>query len=162
MIRLATIHDLGRITDIYNQAIESRNSVGDTEILTVPQRESWFYSHSSEHTPLFVHESGSNVDGYAYLSEYRLGRPAFKNIAEIGYFVDFQSHRQGIGGRLVQHCIHNANELGYKHLLAILLGCNTGSIALLEKYGFELWGALPDVACIDDTIYSHCYYGLKL
>lgn len=46
--------------------------------------------------------------------------------------------------------------------LAILLSCNESSRALLTKFGFEHWGTLPDIAQIDDNVYSHFYYGLKL
>lgn len=161
MIRQATMNDLGRITAIYNQAIKSRKATGDTEIFTTEQRKHWFASHNDKRTPVFVYENCGKVVGYCYLSEYRPGRQALKSIAEISYFIDFEYHRKGIGSKLAQHTIHAAKELGYKNLLAILLSCNNGSIALLKKYGFELWGTLPDIVYIDDNVYSH-YYGLKL
>jgi len=162
MIRLATMDDLGRITAIFNQAIESRQAVGYTEIFTTAQRKHWFSSLNGSRTPVFVHEDCDIVDGYCFLSEYRPGRQALRGIAEIGYFIDFEYHRKGIGSKLVQHTIHAAKELGYKNILAILLSCNNGSIALIKKYGFELWGTLPDIAYIDGNVYSHFYYGLKL
>jgi len=37
---------------------------------------------------------------------------------------------------------------------------NTSSIALLEKFGFELWGNMPGIAEIDNKKYNHLYYGL--
>ena len=162
MIRQAVINDLGKITAIYNQAIESRQSVGDTEIFTAEQRKPWLASHNGGRTPAFVYEDCGIVVGYCYLSEYRPGRKALESIAEISYFVDFEYHRKGIGTELVQHTIHAAKGLEYKNLLAILLSCNTGSIALLQKFSFQLWGILPDIANIDDNVYSHYYYGLKL
>jgi len=33
---------------------------------------------------------------------------------------------------------------------------------LLEKFGFEKWGHLPDIAIIDDTICGQFIYGKKL
>jgi len=109
-----------------------------------------------------VYEDCGTVVGYCYLSEYRPGRQALESIAEISYYIDFEHHHKGIGSKLTQHTIHAAKKLGYKNLLAILISCNNGSIALLKKYGFELWGTLPDIVYIDDNVYSHYYYDLKM
>jgi len=155
-------NDLQYITAIYNQAIESRKSTADTEIYATEQRKQWFLSHNNERTPIIVYEENGTVTGFCYLSEYRAGRKALESVAEISYFVDFNHQRKGIGSRLAEHMINIAKELKYKNLLAILLSCNDGSIALLEKFGFELWGTLPDIVYIDNHVYSHCYYGLRI
>lgn len=161
MIRLAVVGDVERITEIYNQAIRSRQAVGDTEVVTVAQRKAWLELHSKR-TPVFVYEENGIVVGYGYLSEYRPGRQALRYVAEISYFVDFSHHKKGIGNKIVQHIIAAAKELGYKNLLAILLSCNSGSMVVLKKNNFDLWGTLPDIVHIDDKIYSHFYYGLKI
>ncbi len=96
--------------------------------------------------------------GCAYLSPYQEGHPALRTVAEISYYVDFQYHGQGIGGKLLRHAIKEARRLGYRNLLAILLECNPGSIHLLEKHGFSLWGSLPQVAQLVQGWYSHLYY----
>lgn len=162
MIRLARMDDLEIITSIYNQAIMSRKSTGDTEIFTPTQRKTWFISHQNERTPVFVFEECGTVVGYCALSPYRPGRQALERTAEISYYVDFEHHQKGIGSKLIEHTVSAAKELGYENLLAILLSCNQGSAALLKKHNFKLWGTLPDVANIDGNFYSHFYYGLKL
>ena len=93
---------------------------------------------------------------------YRPGRQAFETVGEISYYVDFGEQNKGIGSKLLEHLITEASAIGYTHLLAILLDCNIKSIALLEKYGFSLWGRLPDVARIDGNVYSHLYYGSEV
>jgi len=162
MIRQAIMNDLERITAIYNQAIESRQAAGDTEVFTTAQRKHWFASYSDERTPIFVYVDCGIVVGYCYLSKYRPGKQALESAAEISYFIDYKHHRKGIGSKLVQHTIRVAKELGYRNLFAILLSCNSGSITFLVKHGFELWGTLPDIACIDGKTYSHYYYGLTI
>lgn len=162
MIRPAIINDLERITVIYNQAIESRQATSDTQIFTTEQRNLWFSSHNDKRTPIFVYENYGTVVGYCYLSEYRPGRQALASIAEISCFIDFEQHHKGIGSKLIQYTIHTAKELGYRNLLAIILSCNNGSLSLLKKQGFELWGILPNIAYFDDNVYSHYYFGLKL
>ena len=162
MIREATIHDLERLTEIYNQAILSKKATADTETFTAEQRREWLLSHNNKRTPLLVYEDCGTVLGYCYLSEYRPGRRALESIAEISYYIDFDYHRRGIASKLIQSIIDAAIALEYRNLLAILLSCNHGSIALLEKHGFKLWGTLPDVVRIDADVYSHFYYGLNI
>jgi len=162
MIRRATENDLSGITAIYNQAIESRKATGNMEKFTPEQRKPWFSSHNKTRTPVFVYEDCGRVAGYCYLSEYRPGRQALETVAEISCFIDSDHHRKGIGSKLVLHMIAAAVELGYKNLLAIVMSCNAESIAMLERFNFELWGTLPDVAFMGDNVCSHLFYGLKL
>jgi phosphinothricin acetyltransferase len=154
---------LPAIVAIYNQAIDTRCCTGDTERFTAESRTPWFESHSSnDKTPIFVYETDDGVVAYGAISPYRGGRQAFERVGEVCYYVDFNHHGKGIGGKLSGHLIAAAKELNYTHLLAILLSCNDKSISLLEKNNFTLWGKLPDIACIDGNIYSHLYYGLSL
>jgi phosphinothricin acetyltransferase len=76
--------------------------------------------------------------------------------------VDSGHHRRGIGSRLMEHAISLAPQFNIKTLIAILLDPNTASIALLEKYGFELWGDMPGIAEINGGKYNHQYYGLHI
>ena len=161
-IRLARQADLPQLTAIYNQAIQAGRCTCDTAPFAPGQRQGWFAACQEEDYPLFVYERCSQTVGYAYLSPYREGRPALRTVAEISYYVDFQYHGQGIGGKLLRPAIEEARRLGYRNLLAILLECNPASIHLLEKHGFSLWGSLPQVAQLAQGWYSHLYYGRAL
>ena len=55
-----------------------------------------------------------------------------------------------------------APALGLKHLFAILLGCNSASVHLLEQRGFARWGHLPDIADLGETICGQYLYGRAL
>ena len=163
MIRKAKVSDLPSIVGIYNQAIDARRCTGDTEHFNTETRTPWFESHSGNaKTPVFVYESEHGVVGYSYISKYRPGRRAFECVGEVSYYVDFSHHDKGIGKRLLEHLIIEAGKIGYSHLLAILLDCNKKSISLLERHGFMLWGNMPNIAHIDNSVYSHLYYGLPL
>lgn len=162
MIRKATIDDLARLTEIYNQAIESRNATADIEPLTTEQRKPWLKEHLTLRTPAYVFTADGQVVGYCTLSAYRAGRKGLESVAEVSYYIDRRYHRRGIGSLLLAHAIQEAKKLGYRNLLAILLSCNAGSIALLEKHGFKNWGTLPGLVRIDDRVYDHLYYGLNL
>ena len=97
--------------------------------------------------------------GWCSLSAYRPGRAAFGRTAEISYYVGGAVRRRGVGTALVRHAVEQAPRVGKHVLFGILLERNAPSIRLLTKFGFELWGRLPDAALIDGELVSHVYYG---
>ncbi len=160
-VRLAALADLPRIVDIYNQAIASRNSTADIVPYTVEQRLDWFQAHTADKYPLYVYEEDGRVLGWLSLSPYR-GRPALRRTGEVSYYVDYACHGRGIGSALMAHMLEECPQTGLKVLIAILLEWNTGSRKLLEKFGFERWGFLPEVAEFDGKVTGHLYYGRKV
>jgi L-amino acid N-acyltransferase YncA len=81
---------------------------------------------------------------------------------ELSYFVHSGYLKKGIGTQLLQHAINAAHLLHYHTALAIIIDKNVPSAQLLQKFGFEQWGFLPDVAEFDGVICSHVYYGKSL
>ena len=160
-IRLAALADLPRLVEIYNQAIASHTATTDTVPFTVETRRGWFDAHAPDSYPIYVCESDNQVVGYLSLSPYR-GRPALARTAEVSYYVDYAWHGKGVGSALMQHAIQDAARTGRKVFIAILLEWNTGSIKLLEKFGFEKWSYLPEVAEFDGRLCGHLYYGRKV
>jgi len=161
LIRKATIADLSKLTTIYNQAIQARQTA-DTLPVTVADRKSWFDSHQEANFPLFVVEKASVVCGYATLSKYRGGRPALRYAVEVSYYLDHAYQRQGLGTMLLKYALETSKKLGFKHAVAILLDTNLPSIGLLEKFGFVKWGHLPAIGEIDGNVCGHLYYGKHL
>jgi L-amino acid N-acyltransferase YncA len=159
IIRLAQQRDLPEIVEIYNQAIQTKQSTGDMQPLGVDDRLTWFREHLPEKYPIFVADMESRVVGWCSLSAYRQGRAAFRHTAEISYYIDFVYHRRGIGTALIKHAISVCPALLIRHLFAIVLEGNQASILLLEKMGFEKWGYLPQVADFDGREVGHLYYG---
>jgi phosphinothricin acetyltransferase len=159
IIRLAHIEDLPAIVEIYNQAIQTKQSTGDTQPLRVGDRVTWLDEHLPEKYPIFVAEEDGQVVGWCSLSSYRQSRAAFRFTAEISYYVAFAYHRRGIGTALIEHAMSACAALQIRHLFAIVLENNQASIRLLEKMGFEKWGYLPQVADFDGREVGHLYYG---
>ena len=158
-IRLAEMADLPAIVDIYNQAIPSKQSTGDTQPLRVEDRVSWFVDHRPTRYPIFVAEVAGQVAGWCSLSAYRPGRAALRYTAEISYYIAPAYHRQGIGTALIEHALAACPAVQIRHLFAIVLENNAASLRLLEKLGFEEWGYLPRVADFDGKEVGHLYYG---
>jgi L-amino acid N-acyltransferase YncA len=160
-IRLATLNDLPRLVEIYNQAISAHNATADTVPFVIGQRRAWFDSHLPDSYPIYVYEFDHLVLGYLSISPYR-DRPALVRTAEVSYYVDYGFHGRGIGSSLMDHALADCSQLGKHILLAILLECNQASIRLLEKFNFEKWGFLPEVAEFSGALYGHLYYGRKM
>lgn len=162
-IRLADENDLVAITAIYNQAVANGYSTGDTEPVPIQYMQLWFKQHSPDDTPVFVAEQDDEtVTGYAYFSDYRYGRPAFRRTLEISYYVDEDHRQRGIAGALMDYAMEFAREKQVWNLVAFLLAPNEASIAFLRKHGFEQWGELPGVAELRDGVYDHVIYGRKI
>lgn len=157
-IRKALLEDLPTITTIYNQAIEA-GQTADTIPYKEMERQPWFEAHQNPKYPLYVAIEEETVVGYATLSEYRGGRPAVQFAVEISYYIHQKHQRKGLGTLLLQHSIKTAQQLGFKHGLALLLDINLPSIRLLEKHGFVKWGHFPNIAIVKEQICGQYFYG---
>ncbi len=160
--RLATANDVPAIVRIYNQAIARGFETAATEAVTVAQRLDWLQAHQESRYPIYVVEQDQQVVAWLSFSAYRPGRAALQGVAEISYYVDGSHFRQGIGRQLMAFAIDEGRRLGFRDLLAIVLDPNRASIRLLEKFGFEQWAHLPNVAHFGGGSCSHVFYGLKL
>ena len=161
-IRLANINDLLVIVDIYNQAIASKTATADLKPFIVEQRIDWFNQFDIDHYPIYVAELNRKIVGYATLAPYRNGREALKKVAEISFYLNYNSLGKGIGSALIKHVIADCHRVNKETLLAILLDVNTASIKLLQKFGFKEWGNLPLNSNFDGNKYGHLIYGLNL
>jgi len=161
-IRIAKIEDLPAITSIYNQAIEEKFCTADTEEVSINDRMEWFTAHKPEQYPIFVYEIDNKIAGWLSISPYRAGRKALRFTVEVSYYVDRQFRRMGIGENLLRTSIEKAKELGYKSIFTIILDKNSASINLMQKFGFEQWASMPNIADFDGEECGHVYFGLRI
>ena len=162
IIRTATSKDFTEILRIYNQAVDEKFATADTEHVTLESRKEWFEHHTPETYPIYVAEEDGQVIGWCSLSPHRPGRKALRTVAEISYYIHKDHRRKGVASSLITYTIEKAKEMGFKNLISILLDANKTSIYILEKFGFEKWGHLPEVAVIEDTICGQYIFGRKL
>jgi len=161
-IRKANISDLPDIVAIYNQAVPTRRSTANTIPWTVESRTPWFIEHAPDKHPIFVAEVDLQIVGWCSLSVYRPGRLALRFTAEISYYIDSESQRQGIGQALIRHALEACPMLNIKNIIAVIIDRNESSKKLLEKLGFEQWAYLPRVLDFDGQEFGEYYYGIRV
>lgn len=161
-VRLVEEKDYARVLEILNEAIAARKFTAQLSPATMAMRQDWFIHHSAPRHPMYVAEVDGYVVGWVTLTEFRAGREGFRFTSEISYYLDSRFHRQGIGSMLMQRAIEAAREIGFRSLIAVVFDTNISSRKLVKKYGFRLWGHMPDAVDIDGQTIGCDYWGLKI
>ena len=105
IIRLGTEDDLPEIVRIYNESIPGGWSTADTKPIAVQDRIEWFRKFDPQRRPIWVVEMQGEVAGWASLSSFYAGRPAYDATAEISMYIDPAFQKQGLGRKLKQFVI---------------------------------------------------------
>lgn len=158
---MATQDDIPAIVAIYNQAIIRGGCTADTEPIDPIQWQHWLDTHPADKYPVWVAFEQNTVVGWVSISAWRPGRKALLGVAEVSYYIHNDFQGRGIGQQLLSHAIGHMETLQLHTMLAILLGVNSRSIALLEKHGFTKWGTLPGVARFSDSSSDQVIYGRR-
>ena len=147
--RDATLDDLPKIVEIYNSTVASRLVTADLEPVSVESKLDWFHQHNSEFRPLWmVLDSEKNTVGWVSFQDF-YGRPAYQKTAEISIYIDEKYRDKGFGKQILELSIEKCPSLGIENLLAFIFAHNLPSLTLFEKFGFELWGNLKNIAEMD-------------
>lgn len=150
------------IVRIYNQAVVAGSQTADENTFSLKEKLPWLKLHTGDHYIIYVAIIDTEIVGYIALSPYRYGRSAFSKTAEISYYIDKNNQGKSIGSQLIQYAINQCSELKIESLIAILLSCNSASIATLKKLNFEKWGSMPNIAKMKNGSVDHLYYGKHL
>lgn len=144
----ATIEDLPRIIEIYNQIIPSRIATADLKPVTVDERKKWFASFDKNH-PIWVIKDKNEIIGWVAL-EHFYGRPAYNHTSEIAIYLDQHFQKKGIGKNTLRFVINQLPNLNIETIVAYIFGHNHPSLNLFKSFGFTQWGLLPQVAELDN------------
>ena len=145
--RKATLKDLPKIVEIYNQIIPSRLATADLTPITVDERKGWFEAFDENH-PIWVIEYQNEVRGWVAL-EHFYGRPAYDHTSEIVIYLDQRLRKQGVGTKTMEFIIRQLPKLTVDTIVAYIFGHNIPSLKLFKSFGFTQWGLLPQVAELD-------------
>jgi L-amino acid N-acyltransferase YncA len=144
-IRPAGLRDLAAITRIYEHAV--RHGTASFEIEPPDQHEMTqrYETLRAGRYPYLVAELGGALVGYAYAGPYR-ARPAYHWTVENSIYIAPQSQRRGIGRALLQRLIADAQDGGFRQMIAVIGdSANAASIELHRVAGFRTVGTFDNV-----------------
>ncbi|MFN7338365.1 MAG: GNAT family N-acetyltransferase, partial [bacterium] len=90
------------------------------------------------------------------------GRVAYQKTAEVSLYISPDYQGRGIGKLLVEYALNCCPKLGISNLICIIFAHNQASIRLFEKFGFQRWGYLPQIAALDDFLADVVILGKKV
>jgi len=144
-IRPAEPRDIAAITAIYDAAV--RHGTASFEIDPPDDKEMRrrYEALRVGGYPYLVAQAGGMIMGYAYAGPYR-DRPAYRWSIEDSVYVAPQSQRRGLGRALLERLIADAQETGFRQMIAVIGdSANAASIELHRAAGFRMVGAFDNI-----------------
>lgn len=149
LIRGARTEDLVGITEIYNEAIENTLAAWNETPVTVANRAAWLSEQRRLENPVLVairtNKNGDKVvAGFASYSQWRPWE-AYRYTVENSVYVEAEHRGSGVGRRLMEALIIEAQKAGKHVMVAGIEAGNVQSIGLHRKLGFEQVGEFSQV-----------------
>ena len=143
VIRPAREADLEQITAIYADAVLNGTASYELAPPTLDEMRQRYRALAEGGFPYLVSENSGAIAGYAYAGPFR-PRPAYRFIVEDSVYVAQQAKGHGIGHALLQHLIGEAQNLGFRQMIAVIGDGrpDSASVRLHEALGFRHSGRL--------------------
>jgi L-amino acid N-acyltransferase YncA len=143
-IRPATKNDAGQIAEIYSHHVVHGTASYDMEPTSVAAMRDKIVHCIKRGWPFLVAEIDGAVVGYAYATQFR-DRPAYGYACENSIYVHPGHYRHGIGRLLLSRLITEAEQAGFRQMVAVIGGGEPASVALHGFLGFVSAGRLSAV-----------------
>ena len=144
-IRLATLDDLPRLTEIYNYYVMNSPATFDLEPYTVERRMAWFsqFAQAGRHRLLVAEENGT-VLGYAGTTRFR-PKAAYNTTVETTIYCSADHTRKGLGSLLYAALFEAIAKEDIHCIVAGFTLPNAASQVLHERLGFKPVGIFHEV-----------------
>lgn len=146
VFKKATLSDIQRITDLYNQGNKTANA--DIVPVSVDNRTAWFVAHGYDRPIMGLYDANQLIAWVSLSNLY--DRPAYHISTEISIYIDLPHQGLGIGKVLLNEIMVIAKNLNIINIVALIYNDNKASVALFTKAGFQKWGILPKICQIDN------------
>ena len=140
MIRIATEADVPAILEIYAPYVTDTTITFEYTVPTMEEFRARFLSVTRDF-PWLVWEEQGQILGYAYACR-PFERAAYAWCAEPSIYLKPDAQGKGIGRKLYLALEELLKRQGYRVLLALITGENTGSLSFHEKLGYTFAGEL--------------------
>ena len=142
MIRIATEADVPAILEIYAPYVTGTTITFEYDIPTQAEFLARFQAITRDF-PWLVWEEEGDILGYAYACR-PFERTAYSWCAEPSIYVKPAAQGRGMGRKLYLALEEILKLQGYRILLALITGENTGSLAFHKQLGYDIAGELKD------------------
>lgn len=133
------------VKKIFESGIATKNATFTTE---APDWEDWDAQHLSKCR--FVAIDNKQVVGWVALMPFS-NVPAYKGVAEISIYIAENARNKGIGKKLMETLIQEA-ELNFIWMLhAKIFPENEASIKLHKRFGFRIVGVFEQIGQLDNS-----------
>jgi L-amino acid N-acyltransferase YncA len=145
VIRPAKPGDMASVADIYAHAVRHGTATFELEAPDAAEMARRHADLQAGGFPYLVAELGGVVAGYAYAAAYRT-RPAYRWTVEDSIYVAADAQRRGIGLALLQRLIAEAEDRGFRQMVAVIGDSQQiPSLELHRAAGFVLVGTFEAV-----------------
>ena len=143
--------DMDQMLPIWNEVVTEGIAFPQTECLTKKAGETYFRGQSF--TGVAVNSVNGRVVGIYTLHPNNVGRCG--HICNASYAVSRDARGQGVGERMVRHCLQTAKELGFRILqFNAVVRTNDAALCLYKKLGFTQLGIIPGGFRLDGERYE--------
>jgi phosphinothricin acetyltransferase len=155
VIRSAEPADAEAIAEIYNQGIEE----GQATFETRPRDAAEF---SEPEPPFIVAEEEGRVLGWGRVTNWS-PRECYAGVGEASIYMAPDARGRGLGGRLMEALVDEAERAGYWKVIGGLFPENEASLALMRAAGFHAVGTFRRHSRLDgewrDVLYVELLLG---
>lgn len=132
LLRAAAPGDADAVAAIYNEGIEGREATFEIE----PRHGADFTERIAADAPVLVAELHGRVVGCAWLTPYS-DRACYAGVKECSVYVSNEARRRGIGTKLCERLVEEAERRGFHKLLGKLFISNVASTRLVRRCRFR-------------------------
>jgi phosphinothricin acetyltransferase len=144
-LRLAELSDAEEIRTIYNHEVVHTAATFDLVPRSLPDQVAWLTARSGAFSAVVaVDDATDEVVGFGALSPYK-ERAAYRTSVEDSVYVRRDRNGEGIGSLLLRELLSVAATSGFHAVFARINATGEASIALHQKWGFELVGVEKEV-----------------
>lgn len=139
---MATEADIPAIQAIYAHYVQNTTASFEEIPPTVEEMNARWQRIQDLGLPYLIAMEGKQIIGYAYAGPYR-ERSGYRYTIEDSVYVAPDYLGRNIGNTLLAELIKRCTALGFRQMIAVLGdGSNVASIALHNRHGFSIVGAL--------------------
>ena len=143
-IRPARPEDARAVCAIYDYHVADGTASFDSEGPSEAEWAAKIADIAGQGWPFLIAESGCEVLGYAYATQFR-PRAAYAWTCENSIYVADQARGSGIGSALLGNLVDAARECGFEQMIAVIGGGEPASVSLHARLGFVHAGRMRHV-----------------